>query len=68
MKELDQDIFEEADPKANVAIEYILEDTGDSYDLFLLDSKINNLKDLKSWFVQNYSSRPVKMIGYCFRK
>lgn len=68
MKELDQDIFNDADPKANVFIEYILKDSGDSYDLFLLDSKINNLKDLEFWFVQNYSSRPVEMIGYCFKK
>lgn len=63
---LPQTYFEEY-KDANVVIQYTFLETGDTYEIGITSKYLQTEEDIITWFSINYSSRPVRMIGYCIK-
>jgi hypothetical protein len=63
---LPQTYFEEY-TDANVVIQYTFLETGDTYEIGITSKCLDNEEDIVQWFLTNYNSRPVRMVGYCIK-
>jgi hypothetical protein len=62
-KILDKSYFDEY-PNADVIIQYVFSENGDSYEIGITSSMLKSEDDIENWFYSNYKTRPVTMIGY----
>lgn len=53
------------DNNINIVIRYVFE--GKNYDIGLINSSMKSESEIEEWFIENYKSRPVKMIGYIIK-
>lgn len=53
---------------SDVIIQYASTLNGETFEIGIKSNLLKTEKDVEDWFVQNYSSRPVKMVAYVIRQ
>lgn len=52
---------------SDVIIQYASTLNGETFEIGIESNLLKTEKEVEDWFVQNYSSRPVKMVGYIIK-